>query len=196
MKNLIFLVLILLIGLNYTVTGQTKNTADKKTINKTKEFVIFEGKRVEVNSIDLEKISAKKYNKLLKDNPSKKLLFAEKDAESWLFRVDTSITDSSMNFKKEFASINRTKNNIGNGVDYQPIYKSILKEAKKHGNEKVKKQAKKINKKLVKIFYKRGHVFDLNSENKEKQNEKHAKTCFFLFVSLYFLQRHKRCILL
>jgi hypothetical protein len=178
MKNLIFLLLIFLIGFNYSTAQKKVAHGSTNTTRELNKIVEVNGKKINIDSVDIDTMSTKEYCQLIKNAtiPQARYL-AQKHCEKWKKDFLKAKADSSINFEKEFKAINETKCNIGNGVDYQPIYKLILTEALSHGTQKQKVKALKLYKKLEKIFYKRGHNFNLDLGYK---TERHAKTaCFF-----------------
>jgi hypothetical protein len=52
--------------------------------------------------------------------------------------------------------------NIGNGIDYRPNYRLILKEIEEHGDEKMRMKGFKLYKKLEKKFNQKGYQFSLD----------------------------------
>jgi len=184
MKNLIFLLLIFLIGFNYSNAQKKVAHGPTSTTKELKKIVEVNGKKINIDSIDTDTMSTKDYCQLIKNAtiPQAKYL-AQRQYEKWVKDFLKAKADSSINFEKEFKAINATKGNIGNGVDYQPIYKLILTEALLHGTQKQKVKALKLYKKLEKIFYKRGRNFNLDLGYK---TEKHAKTACFFICKLLF----------
>jgi len=163
MKNLIFLVLILLIGSNYC-NAQTKRVHQYSTTKELKKIYELNGKKINLDTINTDKMSKRNYKKLIRIVPPEGAIFlAQKNNDEWGNYLKKAKADSSMDIKKEYKSVRRIKKNIGNGVDYRDNFYLVLQEVKKRGTSQQTKRAEKMDKKLEKKFLQHGKTYPKRS---------------------------------
>ncbi len=148
---------IIILSLGFSLSAQSKKDS-KNNKNKENQFIQIGDKKVDINQVDISKMSRREYKQLIKKATFYQArLLIQLDKKDWEIRVNKAIADSSMDIKKELKSIRRTKVNLHTGVDYRPLYHKIIEEAlKRSGNPK---KVLRFENHLKKFFEKNGKRF-------------------------------------
>ena len=159
MRKLLFLVLVFLIGLNYS-TAQTKRVYKCSATKELKKIYELNGEKISLDTINTDKMSKRNYKKLIKIVPPEGAIFlAQKNNNEWGNYLKKTIADSSMDTKKEYKSVKHIQKNIGNGVDYRDNFYLVLQEVVKRGTQKQAKKADRLNERLAKKFLLHGKTY-------------------------------------